>query len=214
MTLPFDPIENSIPNRLRQQLQFILEIDKLKQVLRRSYLTDNSRLENDAEHSWHLAMMTLIFAEHASDDNIDQSRTLKMALIHDLVEIVAGDSFLYASDDGKAKREREQAAADHIFGTLPADQASEMRSLWDEFEEGVSAEAKFVKALDRLHSLLLIYSTNGRTWQEHRITAEMATTLNPPIISAGSPTLGDYTRQLLRSAQENGYFADKDGETS
>ena len=199
-------IHENVPCRLREQMRFILEIDKLKQVLRRSYLTDGSRLENDAEHSWHLAMMAITFGEYATDQGIDMLRTLKMILIHDLVEIDAGDSFLYAGDGGKSKHEKEEEAADRIFGMLPLDQSSELRLLWDEFEAGVSSEAKFAKALDRLHSLLLIYSTGGRTWKEHRVTAEMAMALNPPIISAGSPALGQYAVQLLRSAQENGYF--------
>jgi putative hydrolase of HD superfamily len=213
LTLPIDLIGMNTTDRLQQQMQFIMEIDKLKQVLRRSYLTDGSRLENDAEHSWHLAMMAVMFAEYAADRDIDVLRTLKMVLIHDLVEIGAGDSFLYAGDGGKSKLEHEQAAADRIFGMLPPDQASDMRLLWDEFEAGATSEAKFAKVLDRLHALLQIHSTGGRTWKEHHVTAEMALTLNPSIISAGSPTLGDYAVELLRSAQESGYFQAEDGAT-
>lgn len=193
-------------DRLDQQIQFILEIDKLKQIMRRSYLSDQSRRENDAEHSWHLAIMAILLKDYCSDPDIDISRVLKMVLIHDLVEIDAGDTFLYDSAGAEAKMEKEQAAADRIFGLLPSDQALEMRSIWDEFESGVSTEAKFAHALDRLHPIIMINNTQGRTWKEHGVTADKALALNPTIISRGAPRLGEYAEELLLKAKELGYF--------
>lgn len=193
--------------RLEQQIQFILEIDKLKQIVRRSYLTDQSRRENDAEASWHLAVMVMLLSEYSSDPNLNVFKVLKMVLIHDLVEIDAGDAFLYDSAGAEAKMEKEETAANRIFGLLPPDQASEMRFLWDEFEAGVTSEAKFARALDRLHPLLMIYNTQGRTWKEHSVTAEKALALNPPIIAKGAPKLGEYAEELLQKAKELGYFS-------
>ncbi len=199
-----DQTTETTPQRLRQQAEFLQEIDKLKQVLRRSYLVDGSRKENDAEHSWHLAMMVLMFAEYVQD--VDLFRTMKMALIHDLPEIDAGDSFLYSVSGAESKLARERAAAVRILGILPVDQASHLQKLWGEFEAGETSEAKFVRALDRLQALLQICASGGRTWKEHKVTAEMALSLNLPIISDGSSALGDYAESLLLDAREKGFF--------
>ena len=206
--------EDGLIARLEQQMRFIVEIDKLKRILRRSYLTDGSRRENDAEHSWHLAVMALILREYASDPDIDLFRVLRMVLIHDLVEIDAGDSFLYDNTGAELKTKAEQVAANRIFALLPPDQAAEMRPLWEEFEAGVTAEARFSRALDRLQPLLLIYNARGRTWQEHGVTAEKALALNPPVIADGAPKLAEYARQLLLSAQDKGYFPEEQASTS
>lgn len=137
------------PSRLRRQLDFILEIDKAKAVLRRSRLLDGSRRENDAEHAWHLAVMALVLAEYANEP-IDLSRVVKMLLVHDIVEIDAGDTFIYDDSDPAAKAERERQAAHRIFGLLPADQQQELLALWEEFEARRTADARFAAALDRL----------------------------------------------------------------
>jgi putative hydrolase of HD superfamily len=157
--------------RFAQQLRFIVEIDKLKRVLRRTLLTDKSRRENSAEHSWHIALMAPILAEYAAED-VDVLRVVKMLLVHDLVEIDAGDTFAYDADGHLDKEDRERAAADRIFGLLPADQRRELRELWDEFEVSESADARFALALDRLQPLLQNVHADGGTWRSHGVTQE------------------------------------------
>jgi putative hydrolase of HD superfamily len=157
--------------RFAQQLRFIVEIDKLKRVLRRTLLTDKSRRENSAEHSWHIALMAPILAEYAAAD-VDVLRVVKMLLVHDLVEIDAGDTFAYDADGHLDKEDRERAAADRIFGLLPADQRRELRELWDEFEVSESADARFALALDRLQPLLQNVHADGGTWRSHGVTQE------------------------------------------
>ena len=148
--------------RIRQQIVFICEIDKVKQIMRRTLLMDSSRRENDAEHSWHLAMMALLLAEY-SDEPVDVARVIKMVLIHDLVEIDAGATFLYASDRNAADtRAAEEAAAERIFGLLPFDQGTELKELWQEFEAKQTTDARFAGALDRLQPLLHNYRWEGR----------------------------------------------------
>jgi len=197
---------DEMPDRLRKQLAFIIEIDKLKSILRRNDLIHESRKENDAEHSWHLAVMAVLLHEYASAPNLDLLRVLKMILIHDVVEIDAGDSFLYAVDGAPEKERKERAAADRIFALLPPDQRNEMRALWDEFEAGVTPEAEFAKAMDRLQPLLLNYCTEGRDWKEHHITLDKPLGLGPNVIARSSEVLADYARKLLHSAAELGYF--------
>lgn len=192
-------------DRLRQQIGFILEIDKLKNVLRRSSITDGSRKENDVEHSWHLAVMTMLLAEYAAEP-IDVLRTVKMVLIHDIVEIDAGDTFIYSTAAREAAHETEQAAADRLFGMLPDDQASEFRALWGEFEARVTPEARFARALDRLQPIMLNYANQGGPWREHNVTAEQVTSLNMPILEQGAPKLAEFAAQLFLEAQEKGYF--------
>jgi putative hydrolase of HD superfamily len=150
--------------RLTQQIEFILEIDKLKQIIRRSYIISGERRENTAEHSWHLAILALILAEHANEP-VDLLRVLKMVLVHDIVEIDAGDTFLFDTVGTLDKAEREQLAADRLFGLLPADQSSELRQLWQEFEPREPPESHFATALYRLIPLMLNYQCGGRTWQ-------------------------------------------------
>ena len=162
----------SIEGRLERQLQFVMEIDKLKQVQRRTWLTDGTRTENAAEHSWHLALMCLLLHEYAADRNLDSLRVLQMLLVHDLVEIDAGDTFVYDEAAAIDKESRERAAADRIFGLLPPDQAGEMRSLWEEFEARQTPEARFAASLDRLQPILHNYHTQGRAWRDHGVTAD------------------------------------------
>ena len=166
--------------RFARQVRFIVEIDKLKRVLRRTLLTDQSRRENSAEHSWHIALMAPILAEYAAEE-VDVLRAMKMLLVHDLVEIDAGDTFAYDAAGHLDKEERERAAADRVFGLLPEDQASELRSLWNEFEESESPEARFALALDRLQPLLQNVHADGGTWRSHGVTREQVLERMSPI---------------------------------
>jgi putative hydrolases of HD superfamily len=197
-----------MPNeRLAKQIAFILEIDRAKQVLRRSLLLDQSRRENDAEHSWHLAIMALLLAEYAATEILDLFRVVNMVLIHDLVEIDAGDIFIYDAALRVEKEERERRAAHRIFGILPEDLAEEMRALWEEFEARETAEARFAAALDRLQPLLHNYHTQGYTWRQHGITHDQVLTVNRPI-AEGAPALWDYAKGLIEDAVSKGYLTD------
>lgn len=189
--------------RLGRQLRFIREIDRLKSVLRQTTLVDASRRENSAEHSWHLAMMAVTFGEHAPP-GADLSRVVTMLLLHDIVEIDAGDTFIYAPAATLAESERaERAAADRIFALLPPDQAEQFRACWDEFEERRTAEARFARALDRLQPMLANYHTGGGTWRSHGVTADQVLA-KVRLIEDGSATLGGYARQLIADAVERG----------
>jgi len=191
--------------RLEQQIHFLLELDKLKQVLRRTYLLDGSRHENDVEHSWHLAMMAALLREYAREP-VDLLRTLKMVLVHDIVEIDVGDIFIYDEEGQGKKPELERAAAERIFAMLPEDQAAEARVLWDEFEVAETAEAKFARALDRLQPLLHNYYTEGRAWKEHGVTVDRVLAVNRPVLAAGAPALEEYATRLIAEAVEKGYL--------
>ena len=185
----------SIPKRLRQQLQFILEIDDLKNVLRRSYLIDSSRHENSAEHSWHLAVAAMVLAEHAKEQ-IDISKVIRLVLVHDLVEIDAGDTFIYDDAGNVGKAAREQDAANRLFGVLPEDQAQSFMALWREFEDRQTPEAKFAFALDRLMPILHNVFTQGGSWKEYGIRQEQALTKNRGI-EEGSPVLWQVVESLI-----------------
>jgi len=198
-------------DRLSRQMKFIVEIDKLKQVLRRTITLGSDRNENSAEHSWHIAVMAMVLAEHAKGKDIDLVRTVKMMLVHDLVEIDAGDTYCYDDEAGKDKLERETRAADRIFRILPADQAAEFRALWDEFEAGATAEARFANALDRLQALLLNYHTHGKTWQEHHVTSEQVAARAAPI-EDGSAGLWEYARALIDDAVAKGLLEPRKGD--
>lgn len=191
--------------RLQQQIEFIMEIDKLKQIIRRSRITGVKRLENDAEHSWHIAVMAILLSEHANDPSVDLKKVLRMLLIHDLVEIDAGDTFAYDVEGHKDKQEREEKAAQRIFGLLPANQAEEYRQLWHEFEERISPEAQYAVAMDRLQPLLLNYFNEGYSWKQNEISSEQVLTYNEQI-SRGSSKLWDYAQNLIQDAVEKGYF--------
>jgi putative hydrolases of HD superfamily len=192
-------------DRLPQQIGFIVEIDKLKTVLRQTLLIDRSRRENTAEHSWHLAMMAITLADYA-DRPIDIGRVIRMLLVHDLVEIDAGDTFVYDVAANQDKAEREAAAAERIFGVLPSDQETELRSLWQEFEARTTPDAAFAAALDRLQPLLHNYHTEGSTWRQHGITVEQVVTLNRTIAN-GSQRLWQYTERLIEDAAARGFLA-------
>ena len=186
----------SIPKRLRQQLQFILEIDDLKNVLRRSYLIHSGLHENSAEHSWHLAVAAMVLAEHAKEQ-IDISKVIRLVLVHDLVEIDAGDTFIYDDAGNVGKAAREQDAANRLFGVLPEDHAQSFMALWREFEDRQTPEAKFAFALDRLMPILHNVFTQGGSWKEHGIRQEQALTKNRGI-EEGSPVLWQVVESLIK----------------
>lgn len=158
-------------DRFEQQINFIVEIDKTKEIFRQTYLSDGTRKENDAEHAWHFAIMAVLLAEYANEP-VDVLRVVKMALIHDLVEIDAGDTYLYDTEGAKTKAEREMKAANRIYHLLPEDQGKELFALWREFEERKTPEAKFAATLDRLQPILLNDATDGKAWLEHGISEE------------------------------------------
>ena len=189
--------------RLSRQLAFIVEMDRLKGVLRQTSLIDGSRRENSAEHSWHLALAALALAEHAPAGT-DLLRVIRMVLVHDVVEIDAGDTFCY--DDGAHldKEERETRAAERLFGVLPADQAAEMRALWNEFEAGETPDARFAVALDRLQPLLVNFNSGGGTWKLHGITrAQVLRRMEP--IREGAPGVWPWVERVIEEACERGY---------
>lgn len=154
--------------RLERQFAFIREIDKEKFIGRQTYLSDGERKENDAEHAWHMAVMTLLLSEYANEE-IDVLRTISMILIHDIVEIDAGDTYAYDEEGKKTQREREEKAADRIFGLLPMEQGEKLRGLWEEFEARETKEAKFARAMDNFQPLLLNAATDGKAWVEHGV---------------------------------------------
>jgi putative hydrolases of HD superfamily len=191
-------------DRLHRQVAFLLEIDRLKEVMRQSYICRGLRKENSSEHSWHLAVMALVLAEHAGDA-IDIMRVVKMALVHDLVEIDAGDTFCYDDAGNADKAVREAAAADRIFGLLPGDQGREFRSLWEEFETRATPEARFAAALDRLMPLMHNYYSRGKTWQEHGVPAAHVLERNRHI-EEGSAQLWSLAKSLIEDAIEKGWL--------
>jgi len=190
---------------LERRIEFLLEADRLKTVARQSRITDGSRHENSAEHSWHLALMALVLAGHAPPGT-DLARVLAMLLVHDLVEIDAGDLFVYADGAALARQEvAERAAADRIFALLPDPQAAEIRGLWDEFEERRTREARFARALDRLQPMLLNMRTGGGTWVAHGVTLDRVLA-KVELIEDGSPSLGSYARAMIAAAVELGFL--------
>jgi len=188
--------------RLERQLAFLLEADKVKQVVRRNLLSDGSRRESDGEHMWHLALMAIVLAEYA-DEPVDLMRVLRMLLIHDLVEIDAGDTFAYDTDAHADKQARELAAAERIFAILPDDQAQAYRALWDEFEERRTPDARFAAALDRLAPLLLNHASGGRMWRERDVSALQVRDRNI-LIAEGSASLWERARELIDDAVARG----------
>ncbi|WP_241911610.1 HD domain-containing protein [Telmatospirillum siberiense] len=192
-------------DRLAQQIAFILEIDKMKTILRQNVpITEPHRQENDAEHSWHLAMMALLLAEHA-DEAVDVARVVKMLLIHDLVEIDAGDTFIYDVAANQDKEEREQRAADRVFGLLPEDQGRELRGLWDEFEARTTSDARFAHAIDRFQPVLLNVATQGLRWKVHGVTADRVLARNR-VVGDASERLWSHLQDLIADMVEQGHL--------
>lgn len=163
----FSVIENE---RLQQQLNFIVEVDKIKQIMRRTKLIDGTRFENDAEHSWHLAIMAMLLKEHAANQNFNLARVMKMVVIHDLIEIYAGDTFAYDVKGNADKAERERKSADKLFALLPSDQGKEIRELWEEFDKEETQDARYAAALDHLQPFVHNIFTDGCTWKNGNIS--------------------------------------------
>ena len=187
-----------VAKRLEQQISFVLEIDKLKHIYRQNLVVDGSRRENDVEHSWHLAVMALILKEYAAVP-VDLTKVLKMVLLHDLVEVDAGDTFCYDAVAGLDKEEREMKAAERLYGLLPPDQETEFLTLWEEFEAKETPEAKFAACLDRMQPLLNNYHTAGGTWKMHDISSSQVRKRMEPV-GESAPLLGEFVEKLISEA--------------
>ena len=190
------------PDTLLKQISFIKEIDKIKYIQRKTKLFNSDRPENDAEHSWHLAMMTMVLAEHA-DTPVDVLKVLKMVLIHDIVEIDAGDTFIYDTLKSHTNTDNELMAAKRIFGLLPQEQADELLAIWEEFETGVTNEAKFARAMDRMEPLLQNTSNNGGTWKEFDVDYSQVYE-KKKVIKESSASLWNYAENLLNESVDKG----------
>ncbi len=191
---------------LEQQIRFIIEIDRLKTVLRQNYLVDGSRRENTAEHSWHVALMAMVLSEHAAAP-VNRARVIELLLVHDLIEIDAGDTFAYDNAGNETKAAREQAAADRIFGLLPGAQAGRLRALWDEYEASDSPEARFALSLDRLMPMFHNALSEGRAWQANGVVAKKVRH-RAESIARGAPALGVLANEFINSSVAAGFLAD------
>ena len=200
-------IENMQPDDLSKQISFIKEIDKIKYIQRKTKLFNSDRPENDAKHSWHLAMMTIVLAEHA-DTPVDVLKVLKMVLIHDIVEIDAGDTFIYDTTKSHTNTDNELMAAKRIFGLLPGEQADEFIAIWEEFETGETNEAKFAKSMDRLEPLLQNTSNDGGTWKEFDVDYDKVYE-KKKVIKDGSTSLWNYAENLINESVDKGILKKK-----
>ena len=190
-------------DRLEQQFQFIQEIDKEKFIGRQTYLSDGQRKENDAEHAWHLALMTILLSDYANE-NIDVLKTVTMLLIHDIVEIDAGDTYAYDEEAKKTQKDREEKAAERIFGLLPEDQGETLKGLWQEFEEQKTPEARFARTMDNLQPMMLNHVTDGKAWVEHGVYLDQILKRNENT-DKGSGILWEYAREhFIRPNLEKG----------
>lgn len=192
-------------DRLEKQLALLMELDQLKSVLRRTRVKSaEGRLENSAEHSWHVALMAILMEEHANEP-VDITRVVKMLLLHDVVEIDAGDTFVYDVAATAEQEQKELDAAHRLFGMLPEEQGQSLLQLWLEFESAQTADAKFAKALDRIIPMLLNYHNQGQSWQEHGVTRHQALTINQKI-EFGSQALWDKAKQIIDDATNKGWL--------
>jgi putative hydrolase of HD superfamily len=194
--------------RLAKQMEFILEIDKAKNIFRQTYLTDGNRKENDAEHSWHLAIMAFVLAEYFEEE-IDVLKVMKMVLMHDIVEIDAGDTYCYDDIANLDKAEREQKSAQRIYGILPEEQGKEYLELWEEFEEGKTKEANFAAILDRLHPVMLNLASDGKAWLEHNVDKSQVLKRNERALN-GPKEIAEYFLGIIEEALKKGYLTDKE----
>lgn len=190
--------------RLAQQMKFITEVDRMKSVYRRTLLADRSRRETDAEHSWHFALMAMLLAEYA-EPGVDVSRVICMALVHDLVEIYAGDTFAYDGEGKKTQRAREEQAADKLFALLPPDQGQELRALWEEFDARETPDARFAAAIDRIQPFLNNCLTEGHTWKEGDVTSDQVRE-RLEVTKEAAPALWPLVDSLIRESVEKGYL--------
>lgn len=193
--------------RLEKQMAFIREVDKVKEIFRQTYLADGSRKENDAEHSWHMALMAVLLKEYANEE-VHLEKVIPMVLIHDLVEIDAGDTYAYDDKGAATKRERETKAANRIFGMLPEDQAKWFRDLWEEFEAYETADAKYARMLDNSQPLLLNDASDGRSWTEHGVRKSQIYKRNEHT-AEGSEKVWEYMEQLIEKHIQLGHVIDE-----
>ena len=200
------PAANSSAARLAAQIEFIAECDKLKEIFRQTINTTSHRAENDAEHSWHLCLCVIVLAEHANAPSLDVLRVLKMLIVHDLVEIDAGDTFAYDTAGMATQHAREAIAAERIFGLLPTDQARAFRGLWDEFEEKQTFAARFATAVDRFQPMLLNCRSQGAAWNRHGVTHDRVVARNQHIAD-GSAGLWQYAEKMLQEVVDAGHLA-------
>ncbi|WP_242971381.1 HD domain-containing protein [Blautia sp. An46] len=197
----------NIEERLKKQMEFLLEVDKLKFINRQTYLSDGKRKENDGEHSWHLALMAVLLSEY-SNEEIDLVKVITMVLIHDIVEIDAGDTYAYDAVGNQSKRESEVKAADRIFNILPEDQAEKLRRLWEEFEAYETPEAKFAHVCDNVQPLMLNDATDGLAWREHEVKKSQVLQRNRRT-GEGSQVMMEYINQILDKNVESGNLRDE-----
>ena len=190
--------------RLEKQINFILELDKMKNLYRQTYVLHEDRKENDAEHSWHIAIMAILLSEYANSE-IDTAKVIKMLLLHDVIEIDAGDTYCYDAVGNSTKAEREEKAARRIFGLLPEDQCTEFYELWREFEDSVTKEARFAAFLDRLQPLMLNYTKGGISWQEHGIHKEQVLKRNENYFGEADE-LAELIRTVIDDAEKKGWL--------
>ncbi|MGN1410920.1 MAG: HD domain-containing protein [Oscillospiraceae bacterium] len=188
--------------RLKKQIEFLVEIDKMKNIYRQTLVLHEDRAENDAEHSWHLAMLVMILSEY-SNQPIDVLHVIKIVLIHDIVEIDAGDTYCYDVEGNKSKAEREEKASQRLFGMLPDDQRQELYSLWREFEEKSTAESKFANVVDRIQPITLNYRKDGISWIKHGVKAQQVLDRNSHV-AEGSKELWEYVQYIIDDAVKNG----------
>lgn len=192
-------------NRLEQQMRFLVEVDKMKSVYRRTILIDKTRRESDAEHSWHFALMAMLLAEYADPEKFDCARVIRMALVHDLIEIYAGDTFAYDVQGNQDKRQRETEAADKLFALLPEDQAAEIRALWEEFDAMETPDAQYAAAIDRLQPFLNNYLTQGHTWGLGGVkSAQVYERMDP--IRVALPEVWPFVDKMIQESIEKGYL--------
>lgn len=195
-------MENS---RFEKQLEFLIKADKLKNVLRQTAVVDESRQETVAEHSWHFALTAATLLEYSNFPKIDMLKVLKMALVHDLVEVYAGDTFAYDEAGYADKEEREKEAADRIFGLLPEEQAAEFRGLWEEFEAMKTPEAVYAAAVDRLQPFINNYMTRGHTWRLHKVTSDKVYR-RMEVVKQAMPELWGFVDEVIRDSIKKGYI--------
>jgi len=204
------PSPDSPATRLVRQIEFIVECDRLKEIFRQTINTQSRRAENDAEHSWHLCLCVIVLAEHANLPTLDLLRVLKMLIVHDLVEIDAGDTFAYDTTGMATQHAREVVAADRIFGLLPVDQGRDLRALWDEFEARQTPESKFAAAVDRFQPMLLNCRSQGAAWQRHGVTHDRVVARNRHIADGCDP-LWRYAERMLEEVVAAGHLAKAPG---
>ena len=187
-----------------QQIDFLIEADKLKNIIRRNYISDGSKRENDAEHSWYFSLAAMILSEY-SNNKIDIQKIIKMSIIHDIVEIYAGDTFIYDEKAKESQKEREKVASEKIFGLLPEDQKNHYLELWNEFEENITNESKFARSIDRIVAVLLNLKSDGKAWKEHKIVYSQVYKVSSTIAD-GSSKLWLYIEEMLKQNSGRGLF--------